>query len=770
MSADDETFTHHRTCPLCEATCGLSLTVQRGADGSPGPVTRVRGDRDDVFSQGFLCPKGSTVGRLHDDPDRLRQPLVRRGDDPATATWEAVSWDEAFAEIERRLTPILDEHGRDAVAVYLGNPNVHNLGGTLYGGALLRALGTGNVFSASTLDQMPKHVTSGYLFGNAGTIPVPDLDRTDHLLMLGANPWESNGSLATAPDFPGRVLAIRERGGKVVVVDPRRTRTAANADEHVAVRPGGDAHLLVAMINVLFAEDLVDLGRLAPYVSGVDEVRALVEPFTPEAVAPLAGVDADTIVRLTRELAAAPSAAVYGRMGTHTVAFGTLASWAVDVLNVLTGNLDRPGGAMFPLPAHGQRSPRRPGRGFSVGRRHSRVKGHPEVKGELPVATLADEIETPGAGQVRAMVVVAGNPARSAPDTARLEQAMAGLDLVISVDIYRNETSRLAHVILPPPSLLERSHYDLALYGLAVRNIAHWSPPLYDRGDRPDEADILSRLALIASGAGATADPAVIHDMMLANVLGRAVKPGGPHEGGDVKDLEAMLEATQPVDRLLEAMIRLGAYGDRFGLDPEGLTFARLRDAPHGIDLGPLDHRVPDAITTASGLIELAPAAIAADVPRLAAALGDAPPGLVLVGRRHVRSNNSWMHNVEVLVKGRDRCTLQMHPDDAGPLGLADGDRAEIRSRVGAVVAPVEVTTDIRPGVVSLPHGWGHDAQGADLSVASGRPGVNANLLTDAAEIEPLSGNAVLNGVPVTVSPLAYAGTSAEPSSSAMLA
>jgi anaerobic selenocysteine-containing dehydrogenase len=755
MSADaPATLTHHRTCPLCEATCGLTITARREADGSAGPVMRIRGDLDDVFSHGFICPKGSTVRQLHEDPDRLRRPLVRRGDDPATATWDEVDWDEAFAEVERRLRPIIDEYGRDAVAIYLGNPNVHNLGATLYGSALVRALGTTNVYSASTVDQMPKHVSAGYLFGNSLTIPVPDIDRTDHLVLLGANPWESNGSLATAPDWPGRVKAIRERGGRVVVVDPRRTKTAANADEHVAVRPGTDAHLLAAMIHVLFAERLVDLGRLAPHVAGVDEVRALVEPFTPEAVAPVTGVDAATITRLARDIAAAPSAAVYGRIGTHTVAFGTLASWAVDVLNTLTGNLDRPGGAMFPLAAHTPRYPKRPGRGFSVGRRHSRVKGLPEVRGELPVATLADEIETPGSGQIRALVVVAGNPARSAPDSARLERAIAGLDLVVSVDIYRNETSRLADVILPPPSALERSHYDLALYGLAVRNVANWSPPLYDRGDRPDEATILARLALIASGMGAGADPAVIDGLVLSAVLDRAVKPGGPHEGRDVAELEALLEATTPTDRVLEAMLRLGAYGDGFGIDPDGLTFARLRESPHGIDLGALEPRVPAVITTPTGLIELAPDPIAADVPRLMASLGQAPDGdgFLLIGRRHVRSNNSWMHNVEVLVKGRDRCTLQMHPDDAARLGLVDGGQAEVRSRVGKVVAPVEVTADIRPGVLSLPHGWGHDADGANLSVAATRAGVNANVLTDAAEIDPLSGNAVLNGVPVTVS------------------
>jgi anaerobic selenocysteine-containing dehydrogenase len=760
----DETVVHHRTCPLCEATCGLEITARRtGPGGGPGPIVRVRGDREDVFSHGFICPKGSTVRQVHEDPDHLRRPLLREDGEGEPAGWRDATWDEAFAEVERRLRPIVEEHGRDAVAVYLGNPTTHNHGALLYVPALVRALGTTNVYSASTVDQMPKHLSAGLMFGNANTIPVPDLDRTDHLLLLGANPYESNGSLCTAPDFPGRLEAIRARGGRVVVVDPRRTKTAAHADEHVAIRPGHDAHLLAAMAHVLFAEDLVDVGALAPHLTGLDEVGALVRPFTPDAVAPVTGIEAGTIRRLARELAAAPTAAVYGRIGTHTVAFGTLASWAVDVLNVLTGNLDRPGGAMFPKAAHGPRAVRRPGRGFTVGRRHSRVKGYPEVKGELPVATLADEIETHGPGQVRALVVVGGNPALSTPDSGRLERALARLDLVVSVDIYRNETSRHAHVILPPPSLLERSHYDLAFTTLAVRNVAHWSPPLYDKGDRPDEAAILARLALIAGGAGAGADPAAIDDLLLDGVLAKAVRAGGPHEGRDPAELRALLRAATPADRVLEAMVRSGPYGDEFGLHPDGLTFDSLTAAPHGIDLGPLGPRVPELITTASGRVELAPALIAADVARLVASLGNGngngtgdgqgvgERGLLLIGRRDVRSNNSWMHNVEVLVKGRPRCTLQMHPDDATRLGVADGDPVTLRSRVGTVEAPVEITADILAGVVSLPHGWGHDRPGTGQSVAARHAGVNTNVLTDGAALDPLSGNAVLNGIPVTV-------------------
>ena len=755
----DDTITHHRTCPLCEATCGLEITAKRNDDGTPGAIIRVRGDRKDVFSHGYICPKGSTVRQLHEDPDRLREPLVRRADADG---WDEVAWADAFAEVERRLVPIIEEHGRDAVAVYLGNPTVHNIGSLLYGPAVIKAVGTTNVYSASTVDQMPKHVSAGLMFGNALTIPVPDLDRTDHLVILGANPYMSNGSLCTAPDFPGRLEAIRARGGKVVVVDPRRTLTAEHADEHVAIRPGTDAHLLMAMIHVIVRDGLVDLGAVAEHTNGLDLVETTVKPFTPEAVAPVTGIDAEVIERLARELAAAPTAAVYGRIGTHTASFGTLASWAVDALNTLTGNLDRPGGAMFPLSAHQPREPRRPGRGFRLGRHRSRVRDLPEVRGELPIATLADEIETPGPGQVRALIVIGGNPALSAPDSERLDRALGQLDLLVSVDIYRNETARHAHVILPPPSQLERSQHDLAFYALAVRNVTNWSPPLYDKGDRPAESEILATLALIASGAGAGADTSIIDGLLLGGILGKAVGPGGPHEGRDVAELEAMLEAPTPPDRVVEAMTRLGAYGDQFGLVADGLTFADLRANEHGIDLGPLEPRVPAVITTPSGNIELTPPEIFADVERLASTLpeptdldGDedaaAPSDFLLIGRRHVRSNNSWMHNVEVLVKGKPRCTLHMHPDDAARLGLADGSMAEVSSRVGTVVAPVEVTDEIRSGVLSLPHGWGHDRSGMQLSVAARYAGVNANVLTDGAQLDPLSGNAVLNAVPVTV-------------------
>jgi len=742
----DDVTTHYRTCPLCEATCGLQITMKGDT------VQRIRGDRDDVFSKGFICPKGSTLKQLHEDPDRLRRPLIRRGDHPATATWEEVTWDEAFAEIDRRLTAITAEHGRDAVAIYLGNPNAHNLSGFFYGRPLLKALGSRNIFSASTVDQMPKHVSCGLLFGSGDTIPVPDLDRTDHLLMLGANPVESNGSLCTAPDFPGRLTAIRERGGRVVVVDPRRTKTADLADEHVAIRPGTDAMLLLAMAHVLLRDDLADLGALAPHVSGLDELGAAISAFTPEAVSPATGIPVATIERLAAELAAAPTAAVYGRIGTSTAAFGTLASWAVDVLNILTGNLDRPGGAMFPLGAHQNERTPGPGRGFRTGRHASRVGGHPEVRSELPVAVLAEEIETPGEGQVRALITVAGNPALSTPNSDRLDAALGTLDLLVSVDIYRNETSRHAHVILPPPSPLAKSHYDVAFSTLSIRNVANWSEPIVD-AEGPYEHEILARLALIASGMGADADPAIIDDLVLTTLLDRAVtSTSSPLHGAEPAALRSQITGDTAVDRIVDVMVRTGEYGDKFGHVPDGLSLAKLQANPHGIDLGPLQSRVPAAITTPSGTIELTPEPILGDLPRLEAALDVAATAdLLLVGRRHVRSNNSWMHNMRVLVKGKPRCTLQVSPQDAARLGLTDGGTAKVTSRVGSLIAPVEVTDAIMTGVVSLPHGWGHDRPGTDMAVAEEFAGVNSNVLTDEAVLDPLSGTSALTAIPVDV-------------------
>ncbi|MFI8950606.1 molybdopterin oxidoreductase family protein [Streptomyces sp. NPDC053750] len=736
-----------RICPLCEATCGLTLTLE-GAT-----VTAARGDRDDVFSRGFICPKGASFGAVDSDPDRLRGPLVRRDGELREATWQ-----EAFDAVATGIRPVVEQYGPHAVGVVLGNPNVHTMAGALYPNVLLGALGTRSLFTASTVDQMPKHVSSGLLFGDANAIPVPDLDRTDHLLLIGANPLESNGSLCTAPDFPGRLKALRARGGTLTVIDPRRTRTAKLADRHVAICPGTDALLLAAMAHVLFEEDLVDLGALAPHVEGVTELADAVRDFTPESVAAACDVDAGVTRALARELAAAPTAAVYGRIGSCTVPHGTLASWLVDVLNILTGNLDRPGGALFPQAAT-DRTPRPagPGRGFALGRWRSRVSGHPEAKGELPLSALAEEIDTATAegAPVRALITVAANPVLSAPDGDRLDKALGSLDFMVSVDPYLNETSRHAHVVLPPPPPAQSPHHDFAFNTLAVRNQVRYTRPAVPlEPGRMAETEILARLTLAATGMHG-ADPAAVDAMVIEQTLGKAVRdPHSPVHGRDPGELTARLTGDNGPERRLDMMLRLGPYGDGFGVRPDGLTLERLLAHPHGIDLGPLRPRLPQPLRTRSGKVELLPGPIADDLPRLRQALAERPDGLVLVGRRHLRSNNSWMHNVPALTGGSNRCTLHLHPDDAERLGVRSGEPVRVKGAGGEVTAPAEVTDAVRPGVVSLPHGWGHDRPGTRLTHAATDPGVNVNQLLDGTLLDPLSGNAVLNGVPVKLRPL----------------
>ena len=753
MTIADEAVTRTalRTCPLCEAGCGLEITLRTRADGSE-EVARIRGDREDVFSHGFICPKGSTLKQLHEDPDRIRRPLVKRD-----GKLVEVGWDEAFAEIEARLLPVLERDGRDACAVYVGNPNAHNLAGLLYNRAVLRALGSTNVFSASTVDQRPKEISAALMFGGGLTIPVPDIDRTDFLLMLGANPYASNGSLATAPDWPGRLEAIIERGGTVVVVDPRRSRTAEMATEWLPIRPGADAYLLMAMVQVITSEGRTDLGPLAELVTGIEQVVEAAAPFTPEVVSAACGLPAEDIRRLARELAAAPTACVYGRIGTTTAEFGTLTSWLVDVLNVLTGNLDRPGGAMFTTAAAGASNTRgtpRVGRETRLHRRTSRVRELPETMGELPAVALAEEIDTPGPGQVRALLTIAGNPVLSTPNSARLDAALAGLECMISVDIYVNETTRHADVILPAPSALQKSHYDVALLQLALRDVANYSEPVLPLDDdQPDEWEVLARLALVLQGQGVDADPTIVDDLVIGSMVqGSVADETSPVFGRDPEEVLAQLAPRTGPERILDFLLRTGPYGEGFGRDPSGLSLDALLAEPHGIDLGALKPRLPDVLRTPDGMIALGPPLLLGDVARLWDGLdGRRDHPFVLIGRRHVRSNNSWMHNVKVLVKGAPRCTMHLHPDDAAALGLADGDPASVRSRVGEVVVPVEVTDAIRPGVVSIPHGWGHDLEGTRLAVAQEHAGVNSNLLADERLFDPISGNAVLNGIPVSV-------------------
>ena len=738
--------TAFRTCPICEASCGLALSL----DGER--VVRVRGDEHDVTSRGYLCPKGAAIGELHHDPDRLRAPLVRGPEGLREA-----SWDDAFAEIERRIHAVIERHGRGSVAVYIGNPTAHDYSLYAYLPALLMAAGTHQLYTAGTVDQQPKQVAVSCMYGTAWGIPVPDVDRTRYLLVLGANPAASNGSLLVAPDLQGRFDAIRARGGRVVVVDPRRTKTAARADEWLPIRPGTDALFLFALVNTLFSEERVALGALAKHVNGLDALRALAAEFTPEAVASRCRIPAHTIRRIARELAGAERAAVYGRVGTCTQEFGTLASWLIDAANVLTGNLDRVGGVMWSRPlAGGDHTRGAKGRGpeFQVGRFRTRVRGVPEVLLQLPAACLAEEIETPGEGQIRALVVIAGNPALSVPDGERLDRALAKLDCLVSLDLFVNETARHAHAVLPAPSPLQQPHYDALLYQMAVRNAGRYSPPVFplDAGALP-EWQILLRLAAIFAGQGAKADVDALDDAYFdARLRAHVADPSSPLHGRDASALAAQSADLRGPERILDLELRTGPYGDRYGAEPGGLSLAELERHPHGLDFGALEPALPDVLRTPSGKIELAHPYLAADVPRLRESLSrDDADGLLLIGRRDLRSNNSWLHNAPSLMTGRDRCTLLVHPDDAAKRGLVDGELARVRSAAATLVVPVEVSDEVARGVVCLPHGFGHGRPGARLSVAARRPGVNSNALADARALDVPSGTAVVNGIPVEV-------------------
>jgi anaerobic selenocysteine-containing dehydrogenase len=707
--------THYRICPLCEACCGLQIQTE-GAK-----VLSIRGAEEDVFSRGFICPKGVSLKDLHEDPDRLRRPLIKRD-----GRFVEANWDEALSEVAKRLLPVIEQSGPDAVATVIGNPAAHKISLLSYFPRLARALGTRNIFSASTLDQMPKQLSSGLMFGHWLSIAVPDIERCDWLLILGANPMVSNGSLWTVPDYRGKAKAMRARGGRIIVVDPRRSETAAAADEHLAIRPNGDVFLLLAMVNTLFAEGLVRTGRLGEHLNGLEELRAAVTNFTPERMAAGCGIDAATLRRLARELAGAKTAAVYGRIGTCTQRFGTLNSWLVDVLNILSGHLDAPGGAMFPkaaaFAANTQGTPGS-GRGISTGRRSSRVSGAPEVYGELPITCLSEEIETAGPGQVRALICLAANPVLSTPNGPRLSRALDGLDFMLSLDIYLNETSRHADVILPGLSPLEDLHFDIAFPQLSFRNHARFSGPVFAKPpEQPEEWETLLRLTAMVEGRDWRAEPDALDAPDAAGLRGP--------------------------ERLIDLALRSGPYGSGAEQD---LTLAKVKAAAGGIDLGPLSPRIPELLRTPSGRIELAPPSLLADLQHVDAALSLPSPEFSLIGRRDLRSGNSWMHNLPVLAKGPERCTLLVNPLDAARLGLSDGSQARISTELGELQVRVALSDDMSAGVVSLPHGWGHDLAGVRMAVAGAKPGVNLNALLDDGLRDPLSGNAVLGGVAVRI-------------------
>lgn len=738
---------HTRTCPLCEAMCGIEVFVEGDR------VTKVRANEHDVWSKGHICPKGTALHHLHEDPDRLRQPLIRNDD----GSFREASWSEAFEEVEKRLAPVLENP--EALAVYAGNPVAHNFSLSRYIGAFIQLTGITAIYSGGTVDQWPRNVVSALMYGAAWTIPVPDVDRTDFLLMLGANPFDSQGSLLAAPYLMKRLHTLRERGGRFIVVDPRRTGTAERADEWIPIQPGTDAALLLAMVQVLFADDLVNLGRLVDRVDGLDVLRELCVDFTPEAVEGTCRIPAARIRELAHELAKSERAVVYGRIGTCTQEFGTLASWLIDVLNILTGNFDEPGGAMFSNPIAWSMLSLRPPEfedGFELGRFHSRVRGAPEVLGQFPVSCLAEEIAEPGEGQIKALITMAGNPVLSAPGGDRLDEALPKLDCMISVDNWLNETTRHAHVILPGQSPFEQPHYDEMIWSWAVRNAGKYSPALFPlaEGTVPEWKVLLQLAAMTQGQTAADVDLEEIDNFYFVGLVSMiAEQEGSPVHGRDVEVILAEHPEPGP-ERILDFAIRSGPWGDAYGSNPDGLTLERMKQKPNGIDMGALTSRLEEILEIPSGKIELAPGYIVADLPRLNERIAKPNEPLVLVSRRQLRSNNSWMHNVAPLMTGKPRCTLLIHPEDASAAGVQDGGVARVRSDAGELDVPVEVSDEMTPGVVCLPHGFGHDKEGARLSVAAQHAGVCSNILAPGALVDVPSGNAVVNGIPVTVAPI----------------
>ena len=711
--------THFRSCNLCEAMCGIAIQLDDGR------IQSIKGDPDDPFSRGHICPKAVALKDLYEDPERIRKPLEKRGDG-----WQEIGWEEALDKAAAGLKQVQEKYGHDAVGSYLGNPNAHNTGALLFGPPLLRALKTRNKYSATSVDQMPHHIVAWKLFGHQLRIPVPDIDRCDHFLMLGANPAASNGSIMTVADVKKRLKGVAQRG-RLIVIDPRRTETAALATQHHFIRPGSDVTLLLAMLHVLFRDDLVNPRHLQEFIdTPASDLAAYFEPWTPQRASKHCGIDAQDIVALVHQFCAADAPVLYGRMGVSVQSFGTLCQYLISLFNILTGRLDRPGGLMFTRPAANILKQSGPGH---LGKYTSRVRGLPEFGGELPVATLAEEILTPGDQQIRAMLLMAGNPVISTPNGQQLDQAFAQLDFMVSIDFYINESNRHADIILPPVSPLEREHYDLVFHLLAVRNTARYAPALFEKPkDARHDWEILQGLQQRLA-------PARGLKQKLSNKLGSTFGPAG----------------------MLDLLLRSGPYGG--GLNPsKGLSLAKLKKHPHGIDLGALQAELPGALHHKDEKIHLSATFFLADLERVEKtfdnASTDSQRQMLLIGRRHVRSNNSWLHNSQRLVKGKSRCTALIHPRDAQVLGHQDTDsplRLAVSSRVGELEIEAEISDEIMPGVISIPHGWGHDKSETSWTTAQKKAGVSVNQLTDHLAIDEFSGNAALNGVPVEVKKIA---------------
>ncbi len=718
-----------RTCPLCEGMCGIEV---RHRDGE---VISIRPDRNNVISRGHICPKGTTLGELHHSPDRLRGPLIKEN-----GAWREVDWETALRRCAELIQPIREQYGNGVIAAYAGNMIAKSFDLVRYVGNFFGLAGIRQIYGSSTVDQHPKNLTCMLMYGDMWHIAIPDIDRTDLIVMMGGNPSASKGSIFSHQDVMGAIRSLRERGGRAVVIDPVETGTAQRAGEWLPIVPGADAALLLAIVHVLFEEGRVKLGDLDGKVNGVDAVREASKDFTPEAAAAFCDIPAETIRTLAREISDAPSAAIYGRIGTCTQRFGTLASWLTDVVAILTGNMGSPGGMMFStqVASHLDLAPPYPSDAPLISH-HSRVSGKPAVLGLLPSGTLAEEIDTPGEGKIRGLITIGANPVLSAPGADRLEKALPQLDFFIAFDSYVNESTVHADVILPSPSPLEQAHWDVWAWPWCLSSGGHYSPPLFPHEGMEEWRAVLTVAALLSGQPFQAIDTNAMDDNYFASmctVLGldpAKILPLAPKHGAE---------------RILELAIRGGRYGDRYG-EREGLTLDDFKAHPHGMLVGKAEPGVP--LRTKSGKIELAPQYVLDDLPRLRSAMTEKRADTYLVSRRTLRSMNSWMNNVHTLSKGPERCTLLIHPEDAAGLGIGENDSVEVQNGENMIVVPAEITPHIKRGIVSIPHGWGHDRPGSRLSIAEKKPGVNANRLNPAELLDVPSGNAVVNGVPVTL-------------------
>ena len=744
-SGHSDAEVHYRICPFCEQNCGTEVTIDRAT----GAVLTVRGDKADPLSKGYICPKAYALKDLHHDPEVLTGPLIRRD-----GRFEEVSWDEALDFTARRLTDLQHKYGPNTVASYFGTGLTHVPGLALYAPLLLTTLGSNQVYSASSVDSHAHFMTTVAMFGGLASMPIPDIDNSDYFVLIGANPLQSNGSFLTAPGVPRRLRNIQARGGKVVVIDPRRTETADMADWHLSVRPGSDAVLLLAVAHILFAENLVNLRHIAAHAAHLDELRAIAARFTPEQASAACGIPVEAVYRLARELAAAPRACIYGRIGSSMQQFGSLTNWLIVAVNALTGNLDRPGGSMFPQGVFEAIlfSERCRDGVLPYARWRSRVSGLPELGAQLPCAAMMEEMDTPGEGQVHGLITLCGNPVLSTPNGGgRLTRAIEQLEFVLSFDIYINETSRHADVILPSPRCLAHSDFTLVYPFFMVRDYARWNAPVFDAPPGVlHDCDIMCELVARLKGIS----PEEADELALCMLFDQLRDQGNPVVCNTSFDMVlAALNEAGGQDRMFELLVRSGPYGDHFGKQAHGLTIEKLKTQPHGVDFGPMRPRIEEVVFLPGGKVDLAPSLITSDLARLESWLNeDESECLHLLGRRHMRSFNTWMHNLPSLAKGPNPCTLLMHPRDAERRGIKDGQLVCIRSRTGDIEAPVQLSDEIREGVVSLPHGWGHDDPAVPgQQRAKSRAGVNYNLLADETLLDVPSCNTNLNYIPVEI-------------------